>query len=117
MKSKIKARLIHILGGYTQQEYDKLRFAPTPLIKEETVYPVTVTEHFTLHKTLWDNFTEKHLLQSEIRKDLVKYLVPALTKLVRCTGPTLVDPETYGFAVSITVIPPPDYAEGECLSE
>lgn len=117
MKGIIKARLIHMLGGYTQQEYDKLRLAPMPAIEKKTVYPVTVTEHYTLHKTLWNNFTEKHLLKSEIRKELVKHLVPALTKLVRCTGPTLVDPETYGFAVSITVIPPLDYAEGECLSE
>lgn len=117
MKDKIKARLIHILGGYTQLEYDKLRFAPTPVIKEKTVYPVTVTEHYTLAKIFWDSFTEKHLLQAQIRKELTTKLVPELSKLVRSTGPTYISPGSYGFSVSITVIPPLDYAEGECLSE
>lgn len=117
MQGKIKTRLIHMLGGYTQQEYDKLRFAPTPLIKEKTVYPVTVTEHYTLAKIFWDSFTEKHLLQAQIRKELTTKLTPELTKLVRCTGPTPIAPDTYGFSVSITVMPPLDYAEGECLSE
>lgn len=117
MKGKIKARLIHILGGYTRDEYDKLRFAPEPVIKKETVYPVTVTEHYTFAKMLWDNFSEKHLLQSQIRNELTTKLVPKLTKLARCNGPSFVDPNTYGFSVSITVIPPLDYAEGECLSE
>lgn len=117
MKDKIKARLIHLLGGYTQQEYDKLRLAPMPAIKEKTVYPVTVTEHYTLAKTLWDSFTEKHLLQAQIRKELTTTLVPELSKLVRYSGPTYIAPGRYGFSVSITVIPPLDYAEGECLSE
>lgn len=113
----IKNGLIHLLGGYTQNEFDKFRLAYKPVINKETVYPVTITEHYTIARILWDNFNEKHLLQTEIRKELTTYLVPALTKLVRCTGPTFIDPNTYGFSVSITVIPPPDYAEWECLSE
>lgn len=117
MKAKTKARLIHMLGGYTQKEYDILRLAPLPLVKEKTVYPVTVTEHYTLAKIFWDSFTEKHLLQAQIRKELTTKLVPELSKLVRCTGPTYIAPGSYGFSVSITVIPPLDYAEGECLSE
>ena len=117
MKGKIKTRLIHMLGGYTQQEYDKLRFAPMPVIKEKTLYQVTVTEHYTLEKIFWDSFTEKHLLQAQIRKELTTKLVSELSKLVRYTGPTYIAPGNYGFSVSITVISPLDYAEEGCLSE
>lgn len=113
MKDKIKAWLIHMLGGYTQQEYDKLRFAPMPVVKEKTVYPVTVTEHYTLAK----NILGQHHRQAQIRKELTTKLVPELSKLVRYSGPTYIAPGQYGFSVSITVIPPLDYAEGECLSE
>lgn len=117
MRDTIKSRLIHMLGGYTQEEIDKLRLAPESVIKKKTVYPVTVTEHYTIAKIFWDSFNEKHLLQAQIRKELTTQLVPRLTKLARYSGPILFTPERYGFSVSITVIPPQDYAEGECLSE
>lgn len=113
----IKNGLIHILGGYTQSEDDCLMQEPEHGIKKETVYPVTVTEHYTIAKEFWDTFTEKHLMQERIRKELLTFMAPRLNNLVRCSGPILVNPTTYGFYISLSVLPPSDYSDGECLSK
>lgn len=107
MKGKIKARLIHILGGYTQEEYERAtRFRPEPEINEQRLYTATCSVCALVKKEEWDKRHNTAEALITIREHLIKKLAPAIEEYAELSGPFTSNPEYYAFTLKIKVVKP-----------
>lgn len=106
MKGTIKARLIHSLGGYTQEEYEReTRFRPEPEINEQRLYTATCFAQALIKKKDWDK-DGNPLMLTTIKEALKEKLVDEIAQYAEFFGPKISDPEFYSFAMKIKVVKP-----------
>lgn len=114
MKDKIKARLIHILGGYTKEEYEcETRFRPEPEINEQRLYTTTCFVQALIKKKEWDKRHNTAEALITIREHLAKKLASAIEEYAELSGPLTPNPEYYAFTLKIKVVKPEEGGEPE----
>lgn len=114
MKGKIKARLIHMLGGYTREEYERdTCFRPEPEIMAQRLHTATCHTQVLIKKEEWDKGGDPATLET-VKAFTTEKLAYEIAQYAEFSGPYIHNPEFYGFAMKIKVVKP---TEGECLSE
>ena len=107
MKGTIKTRLIHLLGGYTQEEYEReTRFRPEPKINEQRLYTAVCNVCALVKKEEWDKRHNTAEALRLIREQLSQKLTSAIAEYAELTGPYISDPEFYSFTLKIKVVKP-----------
>lgn len=114
MKDKIKARLIHMLGGYTEEEYEReARFRPEPEIVERRLYTAVCRANVFISKKAWDFRKDTETELKAIRNYLIEKLAVEIAQYAEFSGPGISDPFNYVFSTKIKVVKPEEGGEPE----
>lgn len=107
MKNKIKTRLIHILGGYTKEEYEReARFRPEPEMVAQRLYTAVCQANCFISKKAWDLRKDTETELKAIRNYLIDSLAAEIAQYAEFSGPDISDPFNYVFSMKIKVVKP-----------